>query len=90
MTFKKHITTIATGHIYEKPGSTGYYRIYEVENSRYIDADKYVAWLEWSGTPEEINVDPAPTPEPEPQLPTLEDRMDALEGAFLDDLISRL
>jgi len=80
--FQKHATTNATGQMYEKPGATGYYRIWELENGRYIDADKYAPWLEWNGTPEEINVDPAPTPEPDPQLPTEPERLTALEDAL--------
>ena len=81
--FEKHITTNQTYHIYEKAGATGYYRIYEVENGRYIDSEKYVPWIEWSGTPSEVNMDPEIV-EPTPQPPTFEERLAAMEMALLE------
>jgi len=80
MMFEKHVTTNATGQIYEKKRTGGYYRIWEVNNGRYIDSDKYVPYIQWSGTLNSINVDPPiqDTPIPDP-LPTLEDRIKAIE-----------
>jgi len=55
--FQKHTTTQATGQIYEKKSESIWYRIWEIENSRYIDVDNYVPYLEWNGTPETIDMD---------------------------------
>lgn len=46
--FEKHTTTEATGHMYEKAGTVGYYRIWETTNSRYVDADHYAPFLYWA------------------------------------------
>lgn len=56
--FQKHTTTIKTGDLYERREKKTYYRIYEIDNGRYIDPGKYAPYLEWVGTPEEINCDP--------------------------------
>lgn len=81
--YEKHITTAATGQMYEKTASGKYYRIYEVENGRYIDPDKYVPYLEWGGTPEVVNVDPI-DPIDTPHGLSTEDRLSALEQAVLE------
>jgi hypothetical protein len=89
--FEKHTTTAPTGDKYEKPGITGYYRIWETENFRYIDIDKYEPYLQWiaaENTPQVVDIDPVITP-PSSEL-TISERLDALESAFLDDLLSRL
>ena len=78
--FQKHTTTAATGGMYEKKSGSIWYRIYDVGTSRHIDEDKYVPYLEWTGTMEVIDVTPQ---EPEPVIPTpsLEERTAALEDA---------
>jgi hypothetical protein len=78
--FEKHTTTLPTGQIYEAKSKTGYYRIFEVENGRYIDADKYVPYIQWKGTPVSVNMNPTiiDTPVSDP-VPTLEDRIKAIE-----------
>ena len=58
--FEKHITTNSTGLMYEKGNSGKYYRIYEIENNRYIDPDNYNPFLNWDGTMGEISKDPIP------------------------------
>jgi len=84
--FEKHTTTLSTGGMYEKPGVTGYFRIWEIENGRYIDEDKYVPWLNWAGTPDEINIDPAPSPEPVSTGPTDHDLLIAL-ATIVEDMV---
>jgi hypothetical protein len=89
--FQKHTYGTATGGLYEKPGVTGYYRIWEIANSRYIDEDHYVPYLEWIGlgnTPEVIDITP-PVVEQVDNI-TLDERISALESAFLDDLLTRI
>jgi hypothetical protein len=62
--FEKHTTKTKTGQQYEKYSGGWYYRIYEIENGRYIDSTKYVPYLEWSGTPVVVNITPiSPTSE---------------------------
>lgn len=63
--FQKHTTTLATGGVYERSDSpSGYYRIWEIANERYIDTINYVPWLNWVGTPSVVDVNPIAPPDP--------------------------
>jgi hypothetical protein len=71
--FKKHIYTKQTGELYEKIiPSGGFYQIWDVKYSKYINEDRYLPYLEWTGTLEEVNIDPAE--------PTTEEKWDAVRS----------
>lgn len=79
--FQKHITTDPTGELYEYSGNGVYYRIYEVENGRYIDPDNYLPFIQWGGLPEEVVLE-----RNQEQFSglTIEDRLAAIEMALLE------
>lgn len=56
--FEKHITTDPTGDMYERSENGIFFRIYEVDNWRYIDPDKYIPFLEWDGELKEVDANP--------------------------------
>jgi len=86
--FQKHIYVVSNGDYKERNDGTNYYMIYDLANGRYIDPDHYVPYLEWGGTPGVVDVTP-PEPVVDTSL-TIEQRMDALENSFLEDLMTRL
>jgi len=86
--FEKHIYTVSSGDYRERNDGTNYYVIWEVANDRTIDPDNYRPYLDYTGAVTVVNVTP---PVVEPDLnPTYEERISAIEQAFIEDLLSRL
>lgn len=87
--FTKNIYTVSTGEQYEKARDGGYYVIWEIGNRRPIDEDHYELYLDWialGNTPATVDVTPAVVEQID--YITVVERLDAIEGAFLDYLLT--
>jgi hypothetical protein len=88
--FQKHTTTTATNEQYEKTDGTVFYRIYEVENGRYINSDMYALYFDWiaaGNVPEVIDVTPVVIPPIVDLNPSTEERLTAVEQYLVEQLL---